>query len=227
MNPLKAEEQTKDDQHHGEENPKEVSHSSNGPSLPITPLRPENTLEELLLEMKEENSTNSRILKEEITGLAMNMDRQERTLLDRITLTDRNLQKARGEYAQLLAEVDKIHKKFEESEARMERQIDLAIRENNASWENRFANLETMLVRNPPQVAEAPNMPPSPAWPASSVTFTRRTPAVSLEESAGEEPPNQPGQTRPTEGGEKPMNQRTPEESEEDNYNITFNSKLL
>ena len=84
-----------------------------------------------------------------------------------------------------------------------------------------------MLVRNPPQVAEAPNMPPSPAWPASSVTFTRRTPAASLEESAGEEPPNQPGQTRPTKGGEKPMNQRTPEESEEDNYNITFNSKLL
>ena len=119
MNPLKAEEQSKDDQHHGEENPKEVSHSSNGPSLPITPLRPENTLEELLLEMKEENSTNSRILKEEITGLAMNMDRQERTLLDRITLTDRNLQKARGEYARLLAEVDKIHKKFEESEARL------------------------------------------------------------------------------------------------------------
>ena len=94
MNPLKAEEQTKDDQHHGEENPKEVSHSSNGPSLPITPLRPENTLEELLLEMKEENSTNSRILKEEITGLAMNMDRQERTLLDRITM---NPQAIRGE----------------------------------------------------------------------------------------------------------------------------------
>ena len=47
-----------------------------------------------------------------------------------------------------------------------------------------------MLVRNPPQVAEAPNMPPSPAWPVSLVTFTQSTPAVSLEESAGEEPPN-------------------------------------
>ena len=70
---------------------KQVSQSSNDPPLPITPPRPANTLEELLLEMKEENKTNSRILKEALTGLATKMDRQERTLLDRITMNPQEI----------------------------------------------------------------------------------------------------------------------------------------
>ena len=120
--------------------------------LPTTNKKPLNTLEALLLEMKEDNANNAKILKDELSGLSLKMDTQERTLSDKIALSTNNLKKAIEENAlELREEINKISKRFEENEKKTEALIDLAIREYNATRQNCSNQIENVISKNPPK----------------------------------------------------------------------------
>ena len=153
-----------------------LSYTTNGGSdspLPTTPRKPLNTLEALLLEMKEDNANNAKILKDELSGLSVKMDTQERTLSDKIALSTNNLKKAIEENAlELREEINKISKRFEENEKKTEALIDLAIREYNATRKNCSNQIENKILKNPPEETarevETHDQPTPSLWPYPS-----------------------------------------------------------
>merc|ERR1711954_555379 len=115
-----------------------IQHQEEQEQIPLDPMT------KMLMDIKKSNEENALRISGEIAGLSRTIDENNRELNTKIVGIQNTIKTNSEEFKK---EVQRIDKRLDEGEKKTISLIDKAIAEalkaNNASWENRFAKLET------------------------------------------------------------------------------------
>ena len=129
--------------------------------MPPTSTRPSNTLEALLLEIKENKDKHAKNLKTEMTDLSLRMNKQEKVLSDKITLTSNSLKRKIKENAlEFQNEVTKINICLNKNNKKTSNLMNQALSDSQR-WKECFVQLENLVKFKPEEAVMnvTPNQP--------------------------------------------------------------------